>query len=349
MKEDSFFTVPDIWPAFACKCGKCRNCCCTGWNISISEDEYFRLVGMDCPCGIRQKLDDAFFIPHDASPERYALLNRNYLGECPLRAENGLCALQRAMGEGAVPDICRLYPRAIDRARGEAALSNSCEAVAEAFLGREAPLRFIPYPLDAKALGRADAAETAVRGRCIALMQDRRLTLRYRIACVGSYLGAPKPVRTPFEKRLSILMDLAGLYREISPSIGAYCGTAIANIGGCTEEGYARLAAAFEARAGDASLFAEHMLVNHMFYIKFPYEADIKSTGEAFAALCGAYGLLRLLSIGNPDYITSPEKLVDVMCAAFRVIGHTRFDHNVSALLSSLGAGPEDAAGLIGL
>lgn len=349
MKEDQFFTVPDIWPAFACKCGKCRSCCCTGWNISISEDEYFRLVGMDCPAELRQKLDDAFYIPHDASPERYAMLNHNYLGDCPLRAGCGLCALQRIMGESAVPLICRLYPRAIDSARGEATLSNSCEAVAEAFLDHAEPLRFIPFDIGEKAEGHAGAAELAVRGRCIALMQDRRLTLRYRIACVGSYIHAPRPVRMPFEKRLSALLSLAELYGEISPSIGGYCETAMENIGDCSEEEYARLASRFEERAGNAKLVMEHMLVNHMFYTKFPYTAEAQNTNDAFAAFCGVYGLLRLLAVGNPSYITSSEKLVDVLCAAFRVIEHTRFDHNVGVILSGLGAGPEDAAGMIGL
>ena len=51
------FLVPDIYPSFRCKGGSCRSTCCKGWGISVRMEEYFRLLGMDCPPEIRRRLD----------------------------------------------------------------------------------------------------------------------------------------------------------------------------------------------------------------------------------------------------------------------------------------------------
>ena len=57
------FLVPDIYPSFRCKGGSCRSTCCKGWGISVRMEEYFRLLGMDCPPEIRRRLDCAFYAP----------------------------------------------------------------------------------------------------------------------------------------------------------------------------------------------------------------------------------------------------------------------------------------------
>ncbi len=45
MKETHDFLVPDYFPRFACKMGECRAACCRGWPVSISMENYFRLLG----------------------------------------------------------------------------------------------------------------------------------------------------------------------------------------------------------------------------------------------------------------------------------------------------------------
>ena len=82
------FLVPDIYPSFRCKGGSCRSTCCKGWGISVRREEYFRLLGMDCPPEIRRRLDCAFYAPKDPSPERFRLINPRFDGDCPLRAED---------------------------------------------------------------------------------------------------------------------------------------------------------------------------------------------------------------------------------------------------------------------
>lgn len=341
------YTAPDFYAPFLCKCGECRHSCCKGWNVSISEKEYFRLIGIDCSEQLRRRLDEAFFVPHDASPERYALLNHNYLGDCPLRLESGLCALQREKGESALPAVCKLYPRSIDPALAEATLANSCEAVLEGFICREAPITFETVMLPERPTSRESEERLKVRKRCIALLQDRRLAVRYRIASIGDMLQTAHAKRIPFSKRLAALIELENIYGEISPSIGEYCNYAHDALSSCAQSDYARLALNHDSRFPELKFIIEHSLVNHMFYEKFPYTLQADNTGDAFASLCGVYGFLRLICVGNSKRLNTKQELIDVLSAAFRVVEHTRFDRNVDAVLGKLGYGMDDADALL--
>ncbi len=343
MSENDGFLVPDFWKEFSCKCGACRKSCCMGWDVGISQREYFSLVGASCSSELRSRLDEAFYVPHDASPERYALLNHNYLGDCPLRAQNGLCMLQRELGEAALPEVCRRYPRSINCSLGEATLANSCEGVIEGFIGREEPIRFERLALFITPNGDETPQRMQTRMQCVNIMQDRRLAVRYRIAAIGDFLQAGHPKNAPFAMRLPALLALAELYKEISPNIGSYCADAYEALSGCTQEDYARFAAMHDKHFPQLSLMMEHCLVNHLFYEKFPFAPQLRSAREAFIALCGVYGFLRILCVGNTPKLRSNDALVDMLCSAFRVIEHTRFESNVNAVMKRSGYGMEDA------
>ena len=133
MQDKQLWLQPDYFEGFKCKCGACRNCCCTGWDIAVGMDEYFRLIGMECPEEIHRRLECAFRVPDTPSPERFRLISPNWLGECPMHDEDGLCMIQRELGEAALPEICRMYPRCLKKEGElyEALCSNSCEAVVE--------------------------------------------------------------------------------------------------------------------------------------------------------------------------------------------------------------------------
>ena len=86
------FLVPDYYPEFVCKCGECRACCCgCGWGIAVGMEEYFDLLGRDCSPELRDRLDTAFHLADDRSPEHYAMVTPKYDGSCRLQREDGLC------------------------------------------------------------------------------------------------------------------------------------------------------------------------------------------------------------------------------------------------------------------
>ena len=107
------YLMPDYYPDFHCKTGMCRAACCVGWNVSLSMQDYFRLLGVECRKHVREKLDCALHVKRYPTEDSYAELVHRYDGNCPLRMESGLCAIHAEAGEQALPAICRLYPRAI--------------------------------------------------------------------------------------------------------------------------------------------------------------------------------------------------------------------------------------------
>ena len=87
------YLMPDYYPDFHCKTGMCRAACCVGWNVSLSMQDYFRLLGVECRKHVREKLDCALHVKRYPTEDSYAELVHRYDGNCPLRMENGLCAI----------------------------------------------------------------------------------------------------------------------------------------------------------------------------------------------------------------------------------------------------------------
>ena len=139
MAEKQLWLEPDYFADFHCKGGACRSSCCSGWDIAVDRNDYFRLIGLNCSEDLHRKLECAFRTPEYPTPERFRLISPNWLGRCPLQREDGLCALQCECGEAALPEICRVYPRSFKREGSnlQACCSNSCEAVVERLMEEE--------------------------------------------------------------------------------------------------------------------------------------------------------------------------------------------------------------------
>lgn len=201
MKETHTFLVPDYFPQFACKMGACRTACCTGWPVTISRDNYFHLLGVDCSPELRHRLDCGLRPVDYPTPDAYARFEHRWDGECAARLPDGRCAIHAELGEDILADVCRLYPRGVRLEEGgehECSCANSCEAVVEAFFDRPAPLRFVehrmtmalPRPpqreVNFETLGRA----RDIRLYLIALMQDRTHPIPARLGKIGAALDA---------------------------------------------------------------------------------------------------------------------------------------------------------------
>lgn len=229
MKETHDFLVPDYYPQFACKMGACRTACCQGWPVSISRQNYFRLLGVDCSPELRRRLDCGLYQPDYPTPEEYARFNPRYDGECPIRMEDGRCALHAELGDGVLPDVCRLYPRGIRRIPAcEASCAASCEAVVELFLHRSAPISFIYLPMTLEMPPETErrvrfntmGRESALRACYIEVMQDRRYSLPDRMLRLGKLL-----MQTEQILRREDTAELDELLSCPFPEEPALCGT----------------------------------------------------------------------------------------------------------------------------
>jgi len=334
--------------------------------VSISMREYFRLMGLACGGKLRRSLDRAFDPSEDRTPERYALFRKKEDGDCPLRMASGWCGLQKECGEGALPSVCRLYPRAI---RGgyayECSCSASCEGVAEALIAKKEKLSFVSVPLRFEMsedipLNRDEEGRAfygALRSRCFLLLQDRSMRLSDRltalgimlrevrlrkIICVAALEDVPDE-RAVFvtvwdaseaQKGFLLMRKVAAWFEENSESLGDYREAAERTY---LEKDYQEANKRFEERYPDWEIAFENMMVNHVFYERFPFSDKSGSFREAFFALCGAYAFLRYMAIGYTFENSSPDALADIAAAVFRVAEHSEFDVNVVTMLKMEG------------
>lgn len=218
--------VPDYYPKFQCKCGDCRSTCCSGWGICFSMEEYFRLLGLPASDELRHRIDGTMSLLPDATPERYAQLNPNWLGRCPMQREDGHCALQRELGEEVLPKVCRLYPRGLRTAFDtKCSCSNSCEAVIEQFFNRTEPLRFLKMEMEGN-LPQTQEVEPpyvakqsrAIRDYSIAMLQDRSFPLWERLQKLGIALHT---ALTEHDLSCEFFESLAESLNELEPSVSA--------------------------------------------------------------------------------------------------------------------------------
>ena len=365
------FMMPEYFPRFTCKGGNCRNTCCRGWGISVSLDEYFRLLSLSCPAQIRRQLDGAFHPAEAPSPERYAMITPKFDGDCPLHLENGWCGLQANCGEDALPSICRRYPRNVKLRGGiyECSCSNSCERTLELLFESKGPLTFmkkefsfdIPEPQET--LGTKESALYApIRTKIINLINDRRKPLPMRLSQLGRLITAAmnndENIDTTVpdlseEKRdtrvtLPIQHELLNTLEETSPTL-AYeeplveCPLKLAAGDHVTDESiqrYEENAKRLNEILPENERYFEQMLTHHIFYEGFPFSDAKMDMWHAYMALCACYALLRLTAVGaaqEKKTVNALNDFIDLMSRVFRAVEHSRFDWNAAVTLNRLG------------
>ena len=187
------YTVPSYYPDFHCKAGECRHPCCTGWDIAISMNEYFRMLGMECSPELRRRLDTAFHLAEEPSENHYAVISPRWDGDCPLHLPNGYCRLQCECGEGAIPSVCRYYPRSPkSKYAYQCQCSNSCEAVVEMLFDRVEPLTFVRQRLSFHIVEELTHEHDpiarlfpAIQRACLHILQDRTRPFSLRMRHLG--------------------------------------------------------------------------------------------------------------------------------------------------------------------
>ena len=98
------YIKPHYYDAFKCIADQCPETCCAGWQIVIDEDSLEKYSRIENSFGnrIRNSVDweEGIFYQYD---RRCAFLN-----------EKNLCDLQSELGEEALCDTCRRYPRHVE-------------------------------------------------------------------------------------------------------------------------------------------------------------------------------------------------------------------------------------------
>ncbi len=383
MEEEREYLIPDYFSDFKCKMGACRTACCVGWAVSISMTDYFGLLGLDCNEDLRRRLDTGMRLSDHRSEETYARFEPRYDGNCPMRMEDGRCALHAELGEEILPNVCRLYPRGVRLEDGvyECSCANSCETVLELFINRTEPIKFIrknlpliPPPIPERQTVFATLGKGAeIRKHLITVIQDRTIPLWIRIIEVANeleliseliekgdekalieFLSAPisediKGMQSAegegLNSALNVMIQMLKILDNRSISISEYGEVALNYYGEDekTTERYLAAKQSFEERFPNWETFFEHILVNHMFFSVFPYQDRPEDMRSEITALCAIYAFMRFIVIGYMAEHEGETEYIDVIAAAFRLIDHTDFDRYSVRLLKQLGCNSPSA------
>ena len=96
-------TKPTYFDRFRCLAGACPDSCCKDWEVQVdgaSAQRYRALTGK-----LGDDLRDAL---REEDGETYLTIQD---GRCPMCRRDGLCRIQAELGEGALCETCRLFPR----------------------------------------------------------------------------------------------------------------------------------------------------------------------------------------------------------------------------------------------
>ncbi len=335
------YNQPEYYKNFSCKGGACRHTCCHGWGITLSMNEYYRLLGLECEPSLRRRLDTAFYPLDTPSEERFAMVNLRYDGDCPLHAEDGLCELHRQKGEGKIPSVCRMYPRSV-RGNG-CCCTDSCEAVIERLSELGGILTFDASEREYPANGEDDSQATVAAFEAIEYISDTAFPLPVRIYNYGKVIGVPAAdfKLPPYEamKRISdtLISGSDAVEEYVSPSVYAVYDESGA------EKRYPEAVEALENEFPDVGRLLANILINHIFYDRFEL---YKMTPEnRFDVLCLLYALMRITVAGFA--LTAKGKddkngLVDCIAGLFRYAEHSNFDENAPRLLKKYSVIPSD-------
>lgn len=321
----------DYFSDFHCKCGDCRSSCCDIWNISITRDEYVRLSEANCSDDLFRRIKCSLRIPEDHTPERYCLITRNFMGKCPMHDPDGLCAVQKELGEGAISEICRVFPRSMHRkgSINRAVCSAGCEAVIE-ILDRPEKLQIIEVENDLPVNLVNDSSPSLYENlfHYIAILQDSSISLRDRIMKVCRQVKPDFPDCDPSPAFPDELMPAIEKLQPYSPILQDLYESIVPV---ADWEHYIKEATAFEERFPNHDRLFENLIVNHLIYEDFPETDPRMVSPDSVYGLCFVYALMRFISItSNPQTMND---LADVLTSVFRYIEHTSFYYNGRTVL----------------
>lgn len=197
---------PDDYAAFRCLAGACPQTCCAAWEIVVDPDAQDAYLRLRHP--LAEKLRRVMRV--DSDGDTYFAQTD---GRCPFLCADGLCELQRTLGEQSLCRTCRDFPRweVLLCDRVEQGLSPACPEAARLLLERCAPLRFVsaPLPDDGYVPGarerRLTAAVTVVRDRVLALLAQPDHTVEENFAAALTFARAAQ--RLLDRHRIAALAD----------------------------------------------------------------------------------------------------------------------------------------------
>lgn len=97
-------TRPAYYDSFRCLAGACPDSCCKDWAVAVDPVSAARYRGLGSSLGQRLR---SVMVQEDGDTVLTLTPDRR----CPMWREDSLCAIQAQLGEAALCDTCRQFPR----------------------------------------------------------------------------------------------------------------------------------------------------------------------------------------------------------------------------------------------
>ena len=190
--------VPTYVTRFSCIGPACEDNCCTGWRVSLDK-KTFNAYKQSGATELKQRFDEKIKRQRSQSNDgNYGRIEMNPdSGACPM-LDDGLCSVQKHLGEQYLSNTCNNYPRHTREFSRhiEQTLTLSCpEAARQALLHTDA-MEFVEAPL----LVRTESIEHTkpyrgltlemmdeVRVFCVQLIHTNGLELWQKLAILGVF------------------------------------------------------------------------------------------------------------------------------------------------------------------
>lgn len=309
------FIVPEYYSRFQCKGKACRNCCCHGFYVTLSQKEYFSLHSLDVSDGLREKMDAYVGLIENGNPEEYGRIYPNYFGDCPLRLENGYCGLQTEVGEDKIPSVCRYFPRAPRLYPFPmVSLSLACEWLTEDFFSHPGKFSFVHQRLkfffDDDETKREDEKDGAKMKELISLFLSKESLVDVLYALERRYHLEKEFSLEKDRERLSFLRDI---YDERSSMYSFLNGDG-------KPDSVEKMLSVIEDRVPGSYEVIRKIFINHILYMNIPFVASLGKEESVYGLISVFHLFVSFLYWSG---VSSKEDFVLMTSLCFRSFEHS--------------------------
>ncbi len=348
MKIKETFLTPDYYNHFCCKCGDCRHTCCQGLTVNITQDEYFKLLGVECTSELRSDLDLSLKVRSNPDPYKYAQICPDFFGKCRMLMDNGWCKLHSECGEKSLSSTCKYFPRSARfNFSPRASTANACERTIELLIDKDKPVEFtrseMTFDLAARELpSEFSDAKTLdnIQEKLFGMLQektafDKRLENIFSFLTKDSDTDASMYLQA--NSYFSNIVNILTFAKDQYYAIEEYCENAL-NI---LKDYNADSLESFVANTTTSikkifPLFDEwiaRIFVNDIFFKQFPFDNEKINLSNNALILFYEINILRLLLLTNLKEDSTKDDFVDICAAYFRVEDLTGFNKNILVIL----------------
>lgn len=131
---------------FHCIGPECTDTCCKQWSIYFSKRDYLKHKNAHCSSELKSVLEQSLvrIKGKDKDENSYAMIKFDENNMCPMLNSDGLCMVQKELGEKALSAVCFTFPRLFGQVGKDAAIlacNTTCPHVVEMLMNYPEGLR----------------------------------------------------------------------------------------------------------------------------------------------------------------------------------------------------------------